>query len=833
MAGNVKGITIEFRGDTTKLEKALRTVRSDAKGIDKELRDINTALKFNPRNTELLAQKQTVLKQKVAQTSKSLEELKQVQAQMDKDPSVDKNSEEYRKLRREIVTTESKLKHFQGELAKTAAKSSRLYRVGQAFEDAGKKIEGAGRKLSGLSRAAGAVTLAIGGVTYKAGQMADDLNTLSKQTGISTSDLQMYAASADLLDVSVEAMAKSHQKLKKNMLGAMDGTNEQAQYFEQLGISITNSDGSLRDANDVFDETIAALGKMENETERDAIAMAIFGKSANELNPLIEDGGETYAKVADIMSKHGLEPVSQEELDKANAFNDQIDTIKLVFTQAMQIIGTKIAGYLLPLMEKVTEVAGNIAGKIAGLSGGKLAKLGGLSAALTALSPALIVAGKLIAATGGKMKQLAGFVSKVAMKFPKFGKALGFLTNPIALAVAAIAGIGLAIGKSGKSSDELVKIFDTMVKKGIKKVGELIPKVVEIVKDIGKTIAKNAPVLLKGVMTLLETVLKLIAKYGPSLLQGAVKLFTSFVKAIPEVLPKLLKAVTDLIGSVVKALPTLIPLLLKAAVNLFMAIVKAIPQIVTALKAALPQIGSAMLTYFKELLGKIKNVFANIGTWFGNKFAGAVSAIKEKFKGIATWFGEKWTAIKGKFANVKEWFGTKFGGAWKAIKSKFSGWGEFWGGLWGKIKKKFSSIGSNISIAISTSIKGGLNKLLSKLEEKLNHVVVTINSIISGINKYTPLNIGMLSAVQLPRLAKGGVLNGARAVIAGEAGPEAIIPLDKLFAQMDKMAATIQGSGEGITINVYGAQGQSVKALADEVERRLIEAQKRRRLAWQ
>ena len=76
------------------------------------------------------------------------------------------------------------------------------------------------------------------------------------------------------------------------------------------------------------------------------------------------------------------------------------------------------------------------------------------------------------------------------------------------------------------------------------------------------------------------------------------------------------------------------------------------------------------------------------------------------------------------------------------------------------------------------------------------------------------------------------MLNGARTVIAGEAGPEAIIPLDKLFNQMDKMANTIAGSGEGITINVYGAAGQSVQALAAEVERRLIAAQNRRRLAW-
>ena len=787
----VKGITVEFAGNTTKLDKALREVRNTAKDLDRELSQVNKALKFNPGNATLLAQKQTVLKEKIEATAKSLDDLKDMQKQLDAQ-GVDENSEAYRELQREIITTESKLKHYKSELAKVNAQTSGIYKLGEAFEKTGKKIENAGRKLAPVSKAAAAVAGALGTITYKAGKAADDLNTLSKQTGISTKDLQLYAAAADLTDVSVEAMAKTHQKLKKNMLGAMDGTNKQAQYFEQLGIDITNADGSLRDANEVFDETIAALGKMENETERDAIAMAIFGKSANELNPIIEDGGATYAKVAKLMEEHGLEPVDQEALDKANEFNDQIDTIKLMFAQAVQIIGTKIAGTLLPAMKKVTEYAGKLAEKLSKLSGKNLTKILGLSSALAGLAPVLIGVAKVMQIFGGKLKAVAEPVAKLALKFPKLGKALRFFTNPITLVVAALAGLGLAIGKSGKSADELVKAFDEMVKKAVAKVKELIPKIVEIIKNIGQTIVKNAPVILQGLSTLLQAVLQAVIKYAPTLLQGAVKLFTSIVNSIPVVLPKLLAAITGLIGAVLKKLPTFVPLILKAAVTTFMAIVKAIPQVVASLKSALPAIGKAALDYFKSLYTSIKNVFKNIGSWFSTKFTNAYSNIKSAFKG----------------------------------------WGEFWGGLWTKIKDKFKSIGSNISIAISTSIKSGLNKLLSALESKLNHVVVTINKIITGINKYTPLNIGTIGAVQLPRLAKGGVLNGAQTVIAGEAGPEAIIPLDRLFGQMDKMAAQIAATAGGPVINVYGAAGQSVHDLAREVARVLIADEKRRTQAW-
>lgn len=787
---NVKGITVVFEGDTTKLDKALRDIQKGANAVDKELKSINNALKFNPKNMELLAQKATVLKQKVSDTEKSLKQLRDVQDQMDAQ-GVDKNSEEYRKLQREIITTESKLKHFKGELAKVTAQQSKLYKLGDAFQAAGKKIEGMGRALAPVSKAAGAITAALGAITYKAGATADELNTLSKQTGISTHDLQMYAASADLVDVSVEAMAKTHQKLKKNMLGAQDGTNEQAQYFEQLGINITNADGSLRDANEVFDETIAALGKMENETERDAIAMAIFGKSANELNPLIEDGGRTYEKVAKIMEEHGLEPVSQEELDKANEFNDKIDTIKLVFRQAVQIIGTRIAGTLLPLMEKLTDAAGKVAEKIAKLNGKKLVKLGGLTSALAALSPVLIVIGKAMTLFGAKLKKVSETVAKVAVNFPKFGKALGLLTNPITLVVAALAGLGLAVGKSGKSAEELVKVFDDVVKKAVAKIGELIPQIVTIIKNIGAVIVQNAPVILQGLSALLTAVLQAIPVYAPKMLQAAVTLFTALVNALPVVLPKVLAALTSLIGAVLKKLPEFVPKLLAAAVSLFMAIVKAIPQVVTSLNKALPAIGRAMLSYFRGLWGDIKNIFANVGEWFGNKFASA----------------------------------------WSAIKGKFSSWGEFWSGLWTRVKNKFKDIGTNISLSISNAIKSGINRMLSTLEEKLNHVVVTINRVIAFINK-TGLNIGYLSAVQLPRLAKGGVLNGAQMVVAGEAGPEAIIPLDKLFAQMDKMAKTIAGTGGGVTVNVYGGAGQSATSIAEEVRRVLIEMEKRRAEAW-
>lgn len=458
MAGKVKGITIEFRGETTKLDKAIKDVNKETAKLDAELKQVNNALKFNPKNTELMAQKQQILTQKVSATEDKLEALRESEAKMANDKNIDKNSAEWRDLQREIITTDSKLTHFQAELKKVNMQSKRLYRLGAAFKDVGGKIEAAGQKLRGLSTAAGLVVAGMGAITYKAGAMADELNTLSKVTGISTGDLQMYAATADLVDVSVEDMAKAHQRLKKSM-----ASDSSAEYFKQLGVETRNADGSLRDANDVFDETIVALGKMENETERDAISMALMGKSATNLNPLIEDGGKTYEKVSKMMKKYGLSPVSQEDLDRANEFNDAIDTIKFIFLQTVQIVGTKIAGYLVPMIEKVVQKVAEFAKKFSGVSGETLAKIGAIMTAVALLSPALVLLGKIISGVGTAMQtavKIAGGLSK----------AFSFMAaNPIVLVIAGITAL-IAIfvllwNKSEKFRTFFLNMWDNIKKK--------------------------------------------------------------------------------------------------------------------------------------------------------------------------------------------------------------------------------------------------------------------------------------------------------------------------------------------------------------------------------
>ena len=184
-SGAIKGITIEFRGDTTKLDRALKGVDKETRNIDKELRSVNKALKFNPTSVELWKQKQQLLTSKVSETKDKLDLLKKAQDEMDAQ-KIDKNSQEYRELQREIIETESKLKHFKGELDKIG--NARLQALGEQFKQVGDKMSNVGK---GMTTRVTAPILAVGAASVKAfNEVQDGLNIVAQKTGATGAELE-------------------------------------------------------------------------------------------------------------------------------------------------------------------------------------------------------------------------------------------------------------------------------------------------------------------------------------------------------------------------------------------------------------------------------------------------------------------------------------------------------------------------------------------------------------------------------------------------------------------------------------------------------------------
>lgn len=465
MAGNIKGITIEFRGETTKLDKALKDINKNTRDLDKELKNVDRALKFNPTNIDLWRQKQQILTEKVKETKDKLDLLKQAQAKMDAS-GVDKASGEYRDLQREIIETESKCKRFEKQLREVG--NVKLKAVQEELKQVGQKLTDAGNALKPLSKAGAAVSGGLIASAVSAASAADELNTLSKTTGISVQQLQKYKATADLVDVSVESIASSQQKLKKTMASAQSGTKAAAENFQKLGVNVVDSNGKLRGSDEVFQEVIAALGQLEEGTERDTLAMEIFGKSATDLNPLIDDAGETYKRVAETFDKYNLNPVSQEQMDKAQQFQDKLDELKLIGTTAFQELGAKAAEALLPALEKIVEWGGKIAEWLAKLNPDVVLIITIIGGLLAVLSPLLIMLGALATAAG----------------------ALNIAMLPFTLIIAGIiAAIGLLVyaGIELAKNWESIKASAQAVWKGIKETFEAIKeKIVGVWETIKK-----------------------------------------------------------------------------------------------------------------------------------------------------------------------------------------------------------------------------------------------------------------------------------------------------------------------------------------------------------
>ena len=212
-----------------------------------------------------------------------------------------------------------------------------------AATDVAKKVAAVG------ASAAGAAVTGLSAMAVKAGLAADDLNTLSKQSGFSTSDIQKWQYASDRIDVSVDDIVGAAKKMKKNMTSSSKDT---IAVWKQLGIAVKNENGELRDSSAVFYDTLGALSKVRNETERDTLAMTLFGKSADSLAGIVDDGGAALMAFGKEAEDAGL-ILSQDALDSANAFNDVLDTLKAKAAGAFGKAGNKLATALLPAAERL------------------------------------------------------------------------------------------------------------------------------------------------------------------------------------------------------------------------------------------------------------------------------------------------------------------------------------------------------------------------------------------------------------------------------------------------------------------------------------------------
>lgn len=511
MADRIKGITIEIGGDTSKLSDSLKDVNKNIKDTQASLKDVDKLLKLDPSNIELLTQKQELLTKATADTKEKLDKLKAAQEQM-KASGVDETSKEYQALEREIVATEQEMKKL-GEESK--ATNKKILEVSSGAEKLAKSTDKMAKATKGLSKFAGGTLATLTGLGVKAAKDADDLNTLSKQTGLSTKELQKMAYASDLIDVSVDDITGAFKRMKKQL----DSGEEK---FEAIGVHTKDMNGNLRDSETVFYEVVRALGNIENETERDVVAMDIFGKSADDLAGLLDDGGKAFRQLGYEAEQNGS-IISQEELDKANELNDTLDKLKQQLGTSFSQLGVTIAEALLPLLESLTPMIQTLADKIKEMDPDTVKVLGVILALVAALSPVLSIISKLLI----MFPIIAAGIQTVITVVGGFVAAIG---GPVLLAIVAVVA---AIVVWIKNWDDIklaaqlaLEIIVEYVTKAFDKIKELIGNLVEAFREKFPWLSQVVDMYIDNIKTKFEnfkTIIKGAIETVKGLLSGQLK----------------------------------------------------------------------------------------------------------------------------------------------------------------------------------------------------------------------------------------------------------------------------------------------------------------------
>lgn len=475
---NIKGITIEIGGDTTGLDKALKGTNSTIKSTQNELKEVNKALKLDPSNTELLEQKQRALGDAVRATTEKLDMLKTAQEQaVEQLARGEIGQEQYDALTREIVKTEAELKKATKEadnfsVGLEQAKNT-LNKVGSAAQEVANKTKA-------LSTAAGGALAAIGGLAIKSAKSADELNTLSKQTGITTDDLQKMQYAADLVDVSVEDITGAMAKMKKGMAEGDFGKAA----FETLGVSVRDTNGALRESDEVFYEVLTALSQIPNETERDTIAMELFGKGADQLAGIIDDGGAALKAYGDEAENLGL-ILDTETLQGLNDVNDTLDKLKAQAGAELAKAGAEALEALMPVIETVVEKLSELFEWIGNLDESQMNAIITILAVIAAISP---IAGIIASISGAVTAFLTIWpqVQAVAAGIKAFA-----IANPLALVVAAVIALGTIIYTHWDKIKPILDAAWEKVKTVFTKISEKIESAMETVKGVFESVKET------------------------------------------------------------------------------------------------------------------------------------------------------------------------------------------------------------------------------------------------------------------------------------------------------------------------------------------------------
>lgn len=734
MAGTIKGITIEFRGDTTSLDDALRKIKNETKGIDSNLRDVNRGLKFNPSSVELWRQKQTLLTQKLNETKEKVTLLKDTLKKVDAG-EIEMSAEETDRLKRELVEAESKAKYFSAELRKIG--NVNLRALGEQLKAVGDKMTEVGKNLTTK------VTLPLAAVgTVAAKKFAE----VDKTMQLTNSTMGNSAQEAELLNKAMKSAAAS------STYGMSDAATATLN-FARAGLSAQQAADAL------------------------APAMALAAGEGGELDTV------SAGLVATINGFHG-------SFDQAAQYAD-------VFANACNNSALDV----------------------------------------NSLSNAMSVAAPIFSAAGYNVKDAALYMGVMANNGIEADKAanslktgLARLVSPAKEGAAMMDQLGISVTNSDGTMKDSVQIQKELhdafsqlseseqiaAASAIFGKNQMAPWLALINTAPGDVNALNEALGQNG--TAMEMQAAMMSGFAGSIEQlksGLDVLLTSLGEALAPVIQKVVAG-------------------LQALVNWFNSLSPQMQSVIAVIGVIAAALGP-VLVILGTLISSIGSIISVIGAGLAGPIAIAVLAITALIAiGVALY--KNWDTIKAKAIEIKNnivatWNGIKasviaavnnlkaqLSAAWASIKANVSA-------AWNAVK---TAITNPINTAVSL-VKAGIAKLKSIINGahfSLPHIKLPHFSISGKLS----LNPPSIPKVSVSWYKTGGIFDSPTIAGIGEAGPEAVVPLDKLWDKLDKIAESAQG--DGVVINVYASPGMDVEQLARRVEAVLVRQARQRGKAW-
>nr|DAO52978.1 MAG TPA: tail tape measure [Caudoviricetes sp.] len=470
MAGTYKKTIVlgldysQFTGGTAEVSRHMGLLNSEFKRAYEEAKVYGT-------ETDQLRIKHDYLSQKIELQKRKVEE-----AQKAHDKAILTEKEGSRAvvaLSKSLADQETALYKLEGQLKETDKKCEDLKDTNETFGDsirnvadaiglqANPMLESLASRFDDTKKEVGeaivivgALVTAYGDLAIELSKTADNLLTMSSTTGLSTDTLQELQYASEFVDVSVETVNSSMTKMIRTMGQARDGNKDLQKEFARLGVRYKEHNGELRNSEDVFYDLIDALGKVQNETDRDAKAMDIFGRSARELNPLIEAGSGKLRELAKEAHKMGY-VLSNETLQEAGALDDAMQRMN----RKMETLKLHLGEFLVPLLTNFVDLLSSIPTPVLigiAVFGTLVLVIGSVSKAVmayTVASNAAAIANTMMGATGGAAT--AGMLPLLLI--------LLAIAAAIALIVGGASAVGDAMREVKTSTEDLVNTSKSTV----------------------------------------------------------------------------------------------------------------------------------------------------------------------------------------------------------------------------------------------------------------------------------------------------------------------------------------------------------------------------------